>query len=49
MIVAIYYRVFFNWYIEKNIQTKKFKIVHISKCWINTAETENKLNEPLPF
>jgi len=49
MIVAIYYRVFFNWYIEKNIQTRKFKIIRISKFWINTPENENKLSEPLPF
>jgi len=50
MIVSIYYQIFFNWYVEKNLLTKKISLVKIPKCWIKTKEQLDKLeNEPLPF
>jgi len=50
MIVSIYYRIFFNWYIERNLLTKKISLVTIPKCWIKTKEQLEELeNEMLPF
>jgi hypothetical protein len=50
MIVSIYCRIFFNWYVERDLITKKISLVKIPKCWIKTKEQWEQLeNEPLPF
>jgi hypothetical protein len=45
----ILFRIFLSWHVYKNLETKKYGFLKIPKNWIRTPESDNLMNENLPF